>query len=486
MRWGRLGDRVRRAALFFAVSTVVLLGLVIGGLTWWLLRLGLGVEAERPNQVQLTAIALAVLAGIGGAVAVTVAYRRQRDLERGRFAELIGGAVRQLGDEDPAVRIAGVYAVAVIADECATPRRRQQCVDVLCGYLRLPYEPGDGSNHLVSRAESMEESGSRVERVYHIRRDDREVRRTIVRVIAEHLRRAPRDSWSRRYAEVSWSQCDFDFTGAVFDDADFQGVEFGGRWTVFAGTRFVGDLRTDFERARFTGRHVTFHGAVFGEAPVIFDRAEFRCAHTSFDEAIFKSPYTSFDDAVFAGTRTGYTGARFVGEETSFRATGFGAESTSFEGATVDGERVSFAHAVFGGTRVAFSGAHFCAAAVEFDDARFGGQAWRRNKGTREIDFAKAQFHGGATFARTVLGGRAADFTACDFFGDVSFAEARFAAGQVHFDAPTAWVGVRFDWDENPARKPSSVLPSPWPPALEAVPAPEACGTTPANRRTGR
>ncbi|MEU8900248.1 pentapeptide repeat-containing protein [Nocardia sp. NPDC048505] len=470
MRWGRLSDRVRRAALFLAVSTVVLLGLALGALTWWLLRLGLGVQAERPNQVQLTAIALAVLAGIGGAVAVTVAYRRQRDLERGRFAELIGGAVRQLGDEDPAVRIAGAYAVAVIADECSTLRRRQQCIDVLCGYLRLPYEPGDGANHLVSRAESLQEPGSRVERVYHIRRDEREVRRTIVRVIAEHLRRASPDGPSRRYADVSWSQCDFDFTGAVFDDADFQGVEFGGRWTLFAGARFVGDLRTDFERARFTGRHVSFHGAVFAEAPVVFDRAEFRGEHTGFDEAVFKSPSLSFDDAVFAGDRTGFTGARFVGAEASFRAAAFGAELTSFEGATVDGERVSFAHTVFGGVRVAFSGAHFCAATLEFDEARFGAQAWRRTRLTRQIDFAKAQFHGGATFARAVIGGRSADFTACDFFGDVSFADARFTAGQVLFDHPTAWVGVRFDWDENPAGRPAAVRPSPWPPALDLVP----------------
>jgi hypothetical protein len=76
-----------------------------------------------------------------------VAYRRQRDLEQGRFVERFGAAAAQLGDPDPAVRIAGVYAMAAAADEAATFGRRQQCIDVLCGYLRLPYDPDHGASH---------------------------------------------------------------------------------------------------------------------------------------------------------------------------------------------------------------------------------------------------------------------------------------------------------------------------------------------------
>ena len=60
------------------------------------------------------------MAGVGGAVALVVAYRRQNDLEQGRFVERFGAAAAQLGSPDPAVRIAGVYAMAGVADESTT------------------------------------------------------------------------------------------------------------------------------------------------------------------------------------------------------------------------------------------------------------------------------------------------------------------------------------------------------------------------------
>ncbi|MFD0364326.1 pentapeptide repeat-containing protein [Nocardia sp. GCM10030253] len=264
MRWGRLGDRLHRAALLLAVVTVVVCGLAIAGLTWWLLWWGLGAKAETPNQLDLTKIALSVAAGVGGAVALVVAYRRQRDLERGRFAELFGAAAEQLGDADVAVRIAGVYAMAGAADEFSGPSRRQQCIDVLCGYLRLPFDPDEAANHLVSRAESTEEAGVKVERVYQFRQNDREVRRTIVKVIADHVRRS---------ADVSWSDCDFTFNGAVLEKADFRYAVFAGRHTSFARAIFTGT--TTFERATFTGPHVTFREATFQNGSALFDQAEF-------------------------------------------------------------------------------------------------------------------------------------------------------------------------------------------------------------------
>ena len=49
----------------------------------------------------------------------------------------------QLGDYKPAaVRSAGVYAMAGLADDWEA--NRQTCVDVLCAYLRMPYEPDPG------------------------------------------------------------------------------------------------------------------------------------------------------------------------------------------------------------------------------------------------------------------------------------------------------------------------------------------------------
>ena len=65
----------------------------------------------------------------------TLAEQRTRTLNE-RFATAAG----QLGDDKPpAVRLAGVYAMAGLADDW--PENRQTCVDVLCAYLRMPYEP---------------------------------------------------------------------------------------------------------------------------------------------------------------------------------------------------------------------------------------------------------------------------------------------------------------------------------------------------------
>jgi ABC-type transporter Mla subunit MlaD len=70
----------------------------------------------------------------------TLAEQRIRTLNE-RFAT----AARQLGDDKPpAVRLAGVYAMAGLADDWA--ENRQTCVDVLCAYLRMPYEPDPGQD----------------------------------------------------------------------------------------------------------------------------------------------------------------------------------------------------------------------------------------------------------------------------------------------------------------------------------------------------
>ena len=97
----------------------------------------------------------------------TLAEQRTRTLNE-RFATAAG----QLGgDKPPAVRLAGVYAMAGLADDW--PENRQTCVDVLCAYLRLPYEPDPG------------EDAPGPERLAF--RASREVRHTVIRVITAHL-----------------------------------------------------------------------------------------------------------------------------------------------------------------------------------------------------------------------------------------------------------------------------------------------------------
>ena len=95
----------------------------------------------------------------------TLAEQRTRTLNE-RFATAAG----QLGgDKPPAVRLAGVYAMAVLADDW--PENRQTCVDVLCGYLSMPYQPDPGDGERESERLDF--------------RTSQEVRHRIIRVIVQ-------------------------------------------------------------------------------------------------------------------------------------------------------------------------------------------------------------------------------------------------------------------------------------------------------------
>ena len=108
--------------------------------------------------------------------------------------------------------------MAVVADESSEFTRRQQCIDVLCGYLRLPYDPEQGHSHrtelVTTTTRPAEPPATSIEEQVHqrIRQNDREVRQTIVRIISAHL---------QPEAPINWSGHDYDFTGVLFEDASF-------------------------------------------------------------------------------------------------------------------------------------------------------------------------------------------------------------------------------------------------------------------------
>src|SRR3984957_4657191 len=111
--------------------------------------------------------------------------------QRGRtLNERFATAAEQLGSDKPAVRLAGVYAMAGLGDDWQ--ENRQTCVDVLCAYLRMPYAPDPGSDAPDPQQLAFQAS--------------REVRHTVIRVITSHL---------KEDAAVSWEGLNFDFTGVV-------------------------------------------------------------------------------------------------------------------------------------------------------------------------------------------------------------------------------------------------------------------------------
>jgi uncharacterized protein YjbI with pentapeptide repeats len=319
------GRRTAHIPLFVSVAAAILVGVGLAAVVTRAVT-GTYFELDTPaTAIALLKAALPAVAGAAIAVALVLLYRRQKDSERGQFAQRFGAASAQLGDSDVAVRVSGVYAMAAVADESATFAHRQQCIDVLCGYLRLPYDPNDGANHLsefistttwsaTAPATNIEE-----QRRQAIRQNDREVRKTIVRVVTRHL---------QRNADTSWSGNDFDFTGVLFEDASFEGATFGGRHVSFGGATFTGE-KTSFDRATFNAETVSFAGAKFDSA-------------TSFAGATFRARHASFDTARFSGRDISFDGVRFAGEYVSFVRGGFTSEKTSFKSARFKCLRASF------------------------------------------------------------------------------------------------------------------------------------------------
>lgn len=457
-----LSRRAGRIRLFPAVTVALLAGLAVAFAAYGFLRWITPVDPTRQAaEIDVTRVALTVVAGVGGVVALVIAYRRQRDLEQGRFVERFGAAAAQLGATDVAVRIAGVYAMAGVADE-SDGLRRQQCIDVLCGYLRLPYDPELGANHqskLVLKRHRATADNTRAddqERHLEYRHNDREVRATIVRVIADHLRPS---------AEYSWSTSDFDFRTAYLEDVDFTEVTVWGS-VRFGNASFSGGAR--FAEAKFF--HAEFNGATFSGG-ARFDKTTFM-EDVEFNGATF-SKVAWFDGATFSRT-TGFQDVKF-------------ARDATFDKARFDG-LAEFDSAMFAGS-ARFGDVVFSNGAT-FWDAEFSGDA--RFVDTRfdgDVGFDSATFAGAARFSGAVFGNDAsfvrvtfsdaASFARARFVGDADFDEVTFSSaarfelvdfgrGKISFAEPKQWgpPTPRFDWDQDISQKPENIRPHPWPPEV--------------------
>ena len=275
----------------------------------------------------------------------TLAEQRTQTLNE-RFAT----AAEQLGSDRPAVQLAGVYAMAGLADDWK--ENRQTCVDVLCAYLQLPYEPDPGPDAPEPKKLAFYAS--------------RKVRHTVIRVITAHLGKYKDDP-------ASWQGLDLDFTGTVFDGGDFSNAEFSGGTVNFNNAQFSAGT-VSFIRAIFSGGTVYFTGAEFSGGEVDFLGAQFSGGTVDFDLSRFSGGTVSFGNpsfpsgAIFSGGEVSFFAAKFTGGTVNFIA--------EFSGGTVD-----FRDAWFGSGKVDFSKAQFSGSTVDFRDASFVGG---------KVDFSRA------------------------------------------------------------------------------------------------
>src|SRR5258707_14742040 len=115
------------------------------------------------------AVITAIVAFIGVVATLVAAVRTLAEQHVRTLNERFATATDKLGSDKPAVRIAGVYAMAVLAD--GWKQNRQTCIAVRGAYLRRPYEAYPGP--LAPTEKQREFQGSR------------EGRWTLMRVITE-------------------------------------------------------------------------------------------------------------------------------------------------------------------------------------------------------------------------------------------------------------------------------------------------------------
>jgi uncharacterized protein YjbI with pentapeptide repeats len=258
-------------------------------------------------RVRMIEASLAVIGGAGAAVALVVNYRRQqvleeqnnraadqeafdrnevlarRDIDRQEtLTKHFSDFTNQLADDRVPVKLAGVYSLFRLADEWK--EHRQQIIDVLCGYLRLPWP------------DENEEQATKVEQ---------EVRQTILREMVARMKEGgtfTEDVYSYHFTRAVFpfstsfqyviftGNCDFsdvcfayvDFYESKFNgSADFIGCRFVGNFpgysSVFLNVHFEGIA--DFTDAIFEEGLADFKGSTFYRAAyftkVCFQRVDF-------------------------------------------------------------------------------------------------------------------------------------------------------------------------------------------------------------------
>lgn len=295
-------------------------------------------------------LVLGTVAGGGALAALVMSYRRQRLAEvaeireRKRtidervrvFNERFATAAGQLGHAESAVRLAGVYALASLADDWQ--QQRKACVEILCAYIRMPYEPATAPS------------------------GEKEVRHSIIRVIRDHL---------RPDASATWQGYKFDFTGATFDGGDFSDIEFMHGSMSFRGAHFTSGVLT-FHRAKL-GNDVTVYfgdarvsgGALFFSGVTFLANAK---AWISFPRVRLEGGELIFGHMTLDSGQLVFHGTQFLNCEVEFFNSFLSGGSITFQDAEFSGGRLSFPESAFDGTAVSFRGAKFSGGLIDISE----------------------------------------------------------------------------------------------------------------------
>lgn len=240
------------------------------------------------SSLDIVKIALTTVGGLGAVGYIVIRYRDSQASKRAEERELsrmvddkMQTAINQLGSEQASTRIAGVYALADIAD---TYRGNycQRVVDILCGYLRSNRE----------RLVKDETGQTHKDGSY-----DKAVESTIIDIIREHLKKnrpgKGKDQTIKQTLEDDqlWCECSLDLHGAhIHETFNFSETTIQTRINLHSATFSEGGVFIDA---------VIHNGSFFGVNlnTTIFDKATI--VDTTFGNSTIE---TSFANATIVDT----------------------------------------------------------------------------------------------------------------------------------------------------------------------------------------
>ena len=266
-------------------------------------------------------------------------------------------AVELLDSARSYTRLGAVHALVALADEYLTDQalqaeekhtKGQRIVDILCAYIRSPFELAFRYDELSQDKPNPHGSYRENHQDFYMHRAEllaeAKVRQQALQEIHRRLRHFPQGD-RRNYVEGSWSGFEYDFSNSVFfypvdmkdswyqNSVDFSGctyyasAEFSGStyersayfcdstyydWVFFNNSTYCGEAQwsgsTYHDSARFNWSvyygEVSFHDSVYGGS-VFFDQSLY------YDEALFYSS-TYRGEAGFDGSL--YRGSVFVSD----------------------------------------------------------------------------------------------------------------------------------------------------------------------------
>ena len=266
-------------------------------------------------------------------------------------------AVELLDSAHSYTRLGGVHALVGLADEYLADKslseeekhtEGQRIIDILCAYIRSPFELAFRYDELSQDKPNPHGSYRENHQEFSVHRAEllaeAKVRQQALQEIHRRLRHFPQGD-RRSYVEGSWSGFEYDFSNSVFfypvdmkdswyqNSVDFSGctyydiADFSGStyersayfcdstyydWVFFNNSTYFGDAQwsgsTYHDSARFSWSvyygEVSFHDSVYGGS-VFFDQSLY------YDEALFYSS-TYRGEAGFDGSL--YRGSVFVSD----------------------------------------------------------------------------------------------------------------------------------------------------------------------------